>query len=112
MKNTIHEAIHEAIYRKLKSTSTDISRLIIEKNSWPTLFDYYNNYPENPQHNYMADYYRSAMVKGLKEFASLIGQSYPDQLYKDLAWAGLRGTEAWNNMFQDPIYTKQEQDRF
>lgn len=110
-RTIIHEAIHAEIFRKIKSTSTDISRLIINKNSWPTLFDYYNTYPGNPQHNYMADYYRTAMVKGLKEFASLTGQSYPDKLYEDLAWAGLKGTKAWNNMFQDPIYTKQEQDR-
>lgn len=60
---------------------------------------------------FLADYYRNAMEKGLKEYAALIDKNYPEQLYQDLAWVGLRGTDSWENMFADPVYTKNEQDR-
>ena len=79
--------------------------------NFPTLFDYYNNYPENPHHNLMADYYRNAMEQGLRDYANSNGLSYPDQLFKDLSWGGLEGTNAWENMFADPIYTQNEQTR-
>lgn len=115
----LHEAIHAKIYRMIRTRS----RLLYDRHTqtyslpdgsradFPTLFDYYNNFPENPQHNFMADYYRDAMEKGLKEYAQSIGKNYPDQLYKDIAWGGLHNTEAWNNMFADPVFTRNEQRR-
>ncbi|KAF9660041.1 hypothetical protein HBA12_07340 [Tenacibaculum mesophilum] len=113
----IHEAIHADIYRKvfitggLLYTPPNTYTLNGTRADFPTLFDYYDNYPNNAHHNYMADYYRTAMEKGLKEYATLIGKTYPNQLYKDLAWAGLHNTKAWDNMYADPIYTRNEQRR-
>lgn len=34
----------------------------------------------------MVDYYRNAIEQGLRDYAASIGKTYPDQLYKDLAW--------------------------
>lgn len=113
----IHEAIHADIYRKVFVTGgltySPPNTFTLNGTSvdFPTLFDYYNNYPNNAHHNYMADYYRVAMEEGLKEYAASIGKIYPDQLYKDLAWAGLEKTNAWDNMYADPIYTANEQQR-
>ena len=113
----IHEAIHADIYRKvfitggLLYTPPNTYTLNGTRADFPTLFDYYDNYPNNAHHNYMADYYRTAMEKGLKEYATLIGKTYPNQLYKDLAWAGLHNTKAWDNMYADPVYTQNEQRR-
>lgn len=128
MKNTpslwgahtiLHEAIHAEIYRKIRTTSQikydpytkTFSLPDGSRAHFPTLFDYYDKYPNNPQHNYMADYYRTAMEEGLKEYATFIGKTYPDQLYKDIAWGGLHNTNAWDNMYADPIYTQNEQQR-
>ncbi|XRE44002.1 hypothetical protein ACIVBQ_002206 [Tenacibaculum discolor] len=128
MKNTpslwgahtiLHEAIHAEIYRKIRTTSQikydpytkTFSLPDGSRAHFPTLFDYYDKYSDNPQHNYMADYYRTAMEEGLKEYATSIGKTYPDQLYKDIAWGGLHNTNAWDNMYADPIYTQNEQKR-
>lgn len=59
----------------------------------------------------MADYYRTAMEQGLRDYANSNGLTYPDKLYKDLSWGGLKGTNAWNNMFADSLYTVNEQKR-
>lgn len=111
VRTILHESIHAEIFRKIKSTSNDISKVIIGEISWPTLFNYYNEDKKNAQHNFIADYYRNAIEIGLKEYATSIGKTYPEQLYKDLSWVGLQGTKAWTNMFADPIFTKNEQER-
>ncbi|QTE21320.1 hypothetical protein [Polaribacter cellanae] len=115
----LHEAIHAEIYRKIKTTSG--LYLNSSTNKWelgngaevdfPTLFNYYNNYPQNPHHNFMADYYLDAIEQGLRDYAKSIGKTYPDNLYRDLAWGGLMTTNAWNNMFADPVHTENEQKR-
>lgn len=57
------------------------------------------------------NYYRNTIEQGLKDYAEAIGETHPDQLYKDLSWGGLKGTNAWNNMFADPVFTANEQTR-
>jgi len=115
----LHESIHADIFRQIRSTSLFHYDRYTKKytlpsgsrSHFPTLFDYYDDYPDNPQHNYMADYYRKAIEAGLREYAKLIGKTYPDKLYKDIAWAGLHNTNAWDNMYADKVYTKNEQKR-
>lgn len=114
----LHEAIHADIYRKIKTrgglyynSTTSKWELNGKEANFPTLFNYYDNYPNNPQHNFMADYYRNAMEQGLRDYANTNGLNYPDQLYKDLSWGGLEGTNAWKNMFADPVFTQNEQTR-
>ena len=116
-RTILHEAIHAEIYRKIKTTSglhlNSLGQWVLgdgAEANFPTLFDYYERH-NDPQHEYMADYYRTAMVTGLKEYARSTGQIYPDQLYKDLAWNGLRDTYAWANMYADYNFTLKEQQR-
>lgn len=59
----------------------------------------------------MADYYRSAMEKGLKEYANLIGETHSDQFYKDMAWSGLLDTEAWKKQYANSDYAATEKQR-
>lgn len=113
----LHEAIHAEIYRKVYATGgltytpPNTYTLNGTRADFPTLFDYYNDYPNTAHHNFMADYYRNAIEQGLRDYASVNGLTYPDQLYKDLAWIGLQGTNAWDNMYADPIFTRNEQNR-
>lgn len=113
-----HEAIHAEIFRKIitrsqmQFTPPNIYTLPDgSRANFPTLFDYYNEFPSNPQHNFMADYYRNAIEQGLRDYALIIGKTYPDQLYKDLSWGGLQGTKSWDKMFSDPTFTLAEQQR-
>lgn len=100
-RTILHEAIHAEIYRKIKTTSglsysngvwrlPDGSRV-----NFPSLFDAYNENPSNPDHNYMAKYYREALESGMREYANSIGETHSDQFYKDMAWNGLLDTKAW-----------------
>ncbi len=113
----LHESIHAHIFRMIKTRGG----MSLIKNKWtlrdgikvnfPTLFDAYNEDPHNNQHTYMADYYRNAMVKGMKEFAKSIGKTYPEQLYKDLAWIGLLESKSWKRQYADPVYASKEKNR-
>lgn len=113
----LHEAIHAELNRQifitggLMYTPPNTYTLNGTKADFPTLFDYYNDYPDNPHHNLMSDYYRNALEQGLRDYAESIGKTFPDQLFKDLAWGGLQGTKAWDNMFLDPVFTASEQIR-
>ena len=78
---------------------------------FPTLFDNFNEDPNNPHHNYMANYYRTAMVDGLKEFAASIGESHTNQFYEDFVWNGLLETKAWEKQYADPNYAASEKIR-
>lgn len=115
----LHEAIHADVYRKIKITSglyldSSTNKWVLGNGAeadFPTLFNYYDIYPENPHHNFMGDYYRNALEQGLRDYAESNGLTYSDQLYKDLSWTGLQGTNAWENMFADPVFTQNEQTR-
>lgn len=50
----------------------------------------------------------SSFVKYLKPYDNA---QHSDQLYKALAWTGLQGTNAWNNMYADSVFTQNEQYR-
>lgn len=76
-----------------------------------TLFDFYYDYLDNPHHNYMGDYYWNALEQVLRDYAESIGKTFPNQLFKDLAWRGLQRTKAWNNIFAYRAFTANEQIR-
>jgi hypothetical protein len=59
----------------------------------------------------MAAHYREALEFGLREYAKLIGQTYPDQFYKDMAWSGLLDTKAFSKQYASPSYAEQEKNR-
>lgn len=118
-RTILHEAIHAEIYREIKITSG--MYFDSSNNEWrlpddsrahfPTLFDNFNEDPNNPHHHYMANYYRTALEDGLKEYAALIGETHSDQFYKDFVWNGLLETKAWKNQFSDPVYAQNEKIR-
>lgn len=125
-RTMIHEMIHAEMYRKLLSVvgkpNIPWTKETIEstRDSFPGIADYYTRWwldlppnvaPRSPQHEAMAQHYRTIIEMALKEFDN----SYPDKTYKDLAWVGLMGegqismrtglpsnpTEAWKNMSQE-----------
>ena len=119
VRTILHEAIHAEIYRKIKTTSGMYFDSF--NNEWklpdgsrahfPTLFDNFNDDPNNPHHHYMANYYRTALEEGLKEYAALIGETHSDQFYKDFVWNGLLETKAWQNQYTDPVFAQNEKNR-
>lgn len=115
-RTILHEAIHADIYRKIKENggllySNGTWKINGSRANFPSLFDAYNEDTKNPYHNYMAKYYREAMELGLKEYAKSIGESYSDQFYKDMAWAGLMDTKAWDQQYADKAYAEKEKNR-
>lgn len=52
----------------------------------------------------MADYYRTAIESGLREYAKVIGENHSDQFYKDMGWYGLLDTDAWGKKYKDTNY--------
>lgn len=74
--------------------------------NFPALFDAYVDYkngdiPEDQiQHQLMANKYLDIISAGLHEFDTR-NNNNPEIIidhYKALAWEGLRGTKAWNNL--------------
>ena len=110
----IHETIHAEIFRKLMSVAglpnvnfnnlTQAqweSYLINLMNSFPGLYDYYVRFeyqtsnPTDSHHELMAQHYIDVMVGALKDFDN---NAHTDSFYESLAWIGLKGTVAWNNL--------------
>jgi hypothetical protein len=118
VRTFIHELIHAEIFRKLLECSglpnlnypnyTDAqwrNFIVNLRNNYPGLYDYYLRYSFNvpagqvateQQHQLMAQNYRNMIVQALKEY----NNNLPESLYQALAWEGLTGTVAWNNLSQ------------
>jgi len=62
-----------------------------------------NGATNDNQHTQMASSFINDIASALKEFGSNKGYSFPnsDQFYSDMAWAGLEGTIAYNNLSSD-----------
>ena len=85
----IHETIHAEMYRKLRSVGYSVSI-----DDFPGIYDYYRRH-KNWQHQQMASHFRETISSSLKDFDN---NQQSQQLYDDLAWVGLQGTVAWNNL--------------
>lgn len=59
-------------------------------------------YGKNWDHQQMADYYRSTISKGLKQYDNA---QHSDQFYNDMAWEGLANIVDANGN-QNQIYTE------
>ncbi len=70
------------------------------------MFDNFKEDPDNPHHNYLANYYRTAM-----EFVASIGETHSDQFYEDIVWNGLLDTKAWEKQYADKNYADKEKAR-
>ncbi|NCP20573.1 MAG: hypothetical protein GW847_01080 [Zetaproteobacteria bacterium] len=88
-RTLIHETIHAEMYRKLRSVNYSVSI-----NDFLGIFYYYSTY-KNWQHQQMASNYRTTIVDMLKEFDN---NQHTESFYSDLAWEGLQGTVAWNEL--------------
>ncbi|RAV27410.1 hypothetical protein DN748_18775, partial [Sinomicrobium soli] len=88
-RTLVHETIHAEMFRKLRSVGYSVSI-----DDFPGIYDYYRRHG-NWQHEQMAAHYRQTIVDILKEFDNT---QHTNQFYNDLAWEGLSGTTAWNEL--------------
>ena len=110
----IHEILHAEMYRKLLSmaqqgtipwTAQFIHSL---KNDFPGLSDYYTRWwldtnglsPTGPQHELMAQHYRSTISSFLMQFDPSLTQIQADAL----AWGGIMGSGQINNTTGLPAF--------
>lgn len=105
-KTFAHEIIHAEMYRKLmslinqgtlRSLTGGTLNTLLENGDFPGIYDYYRRYGKGWQHEQMAAHYVETIAGIAKEFDSA---SQTDQFYTDLAWEGLTGTQAWNELPQ------------
>ena len=99
----IHEMLHAEMYRKLLSVAKQpnipwTEELInsLRNVSYGGLADYYTRFwlelppnqpPTDPQHQLMAEHFRSTIEEALREYDN----SLTDLQYEAIAWAGLKG---------------------
>ena len=96
-RTIIHEGIHARLREFLHRKGGTLS-----KEDFPGVYEYYRTYGKNWDHQQMADYYRSTIAKGLKQYDN--GQ-HSNQFYNDMAWEGLANIKDANGV-QDEIYTE------
>lgn len=107
----IHEMIHAEVFRKMLSaaqqghlstsqytTQNRIDYVNSLRNNFPGIYDYYvERWKPNWGHQQMAQHYRNTIVGALKEFDN---NQHTQAQYEAIAWLGLEGTVAWNNLTQ------------
>jgi hypothetical protein len=95
----VRTIIHEGIHARLREFA---SRKGSNATTFPSIYEYYREYKNNWDHQQMADYYRSTIAKGLKQFDN--GQ-HSNQFYNDMTWEGLANIVDANGI-QNKIYTE------
>lgn len=90
----LHEGVHAEIFRKLISIQGPSN---LSTNNFPTLFNLYTQYKVNQgyTHEYMANHYVDLIASALGKFDS---NKFTIDYYKAIAWSGLKGTTAYNNL--------------
>lgn len=89
----LHEGIHAELKRKVASVGGEV-----DNKNFPGIFDYYTRYNSNQSHELMAAHYLHTMVDGLKAFDN---NSRSESVYEAIAWQGLQGTRAWDELSSD-----------
>lgn len=99
----MHEIIHAEMFRLLLSLAPtsngeiDVVQLkaMLNSKDYPGIYDYYRRFGVNDmQHEQMAAHFRGI----IKNFLKQIDNSITDSQAEAMAWAGLQGTVAWNNL--------------
>ena len=99
----MHEIIHAEMFRILLSLAPtsngqiDIVQLnsMLNSQNYPGIYDYYRRFGvNNMQHEQMAAHFRGIIKNYLKQ----IDSSITDSQAESMAWVGLQGTVAWNNL--------------
>ncbi|GEM_PF-592531 len=101
-RTLMHEVIHAEMYRVLLSlaaTNGAIDKYDLDNklnsHNYPGLYEYYRIYGfDDMQHEQMADHYRNIIATFLKQ----LDNSLTNNQAQALAWVGLQGTTAWNNL--------------
>jgi hypothetical protein len=100
-KTLAHEVIHAEMYRKLMSLINEGTLLsltggtldaLLANGDFPGIYDYYRRFGKGWQHEQMAAHYVETIADITSEFD---GGTQSNQFYWDLAWEGLKGTQAW-----------------
>jgi hypothetical protein len=118
----IHEIIHAEVFRKMLSaaqqghlntnlytTQNRIDYINSLRNNFEGIYDYYvERWKPNWGHQQMAQHYIDTIVSALKQYDD---NQHTQEQYEAIAWLGLEGTIAWQNLDEDPnLTTEQEQD--
>ncbi|MDY3521661.1 hypothetical protein PG614_09295 [Riemerella anatipestifer] len=98
----MHEMIHAEMFRILLSLASsngqiDVVKLknMLSTHNYSGIYDYYRRFGlNNMQHEQMAAHYRGI----IKNFLKQIDNSITDSQAEAIAWVGLQGTTAWNNL--------------
>lgn len=92
--------LHESVHAYLVASSFDDPAAM--QLSYPELFDkkarLINNIQNDKQHEIMTKDFIKDIAISLKEFGVAQGYNYSTSYYDDLAWKGLYGTKAFNNL--------------
>jgi hypothetical protein len=89
------------MYRKLMSLINEGTLLsltggtldaLLANGDFPGIYDYYRRFGKGWQHEQMAAHYVETIADITSEFD---GGTQSNQFYWDLAWEGLKGTQAW-----------------
>ena len=105
----IHEIVHAYFLSIVDdyNSNPNNNQNLYNLNSFPSLFQAYcdKRYPptqgtaQDIHHFEMANYYVDAIARALQEYQtgiSVVTGTNPDQIYSDLAWAGLNGTPVFD----------------
>lgn len=107
----IHEMIHAEIFRKLLSAAkrgdlnsnnmTQLEQVAFVnnlRNNFEGIYDYYlARYKPNAGHEHLAQHYRNTIISAITEYDN---NQHSQEVYDAIAWIGLEGTIAWNNLTQ------------
>ncbi len=96
-RTIIHEGIHARLREFLHRKGGMLS-----KKDFPGVYEYYRTYGKNWDHQQMADFYRTTIANGLKQFDK---GNHSGQFYRDMAWEGLANIVDANNK-PNQIYTE------
>lgn len=104
-KDFAHETVHAEMYRKLMSLiqsgsiqnhlSSESLNQLLQNGDFPGIYDYYRRFGKGFQHEQMAAHYVKTISDIMKEFDN---GRIDDGIYNDLAWEGLKGTTAFDNL--------------
>jgi hypothetical protein len=115
-----HEIIHAYLISLLEENKTTGATGIYD---FPTVYDAYNKQKiakdknntllPDAHHELIANNYVNAIASTIQEFhtGQVISSGFPYQIYMDMAWGGLNGTEIFNKNYPNDPNHKNYKDR-
>lgn len=90
VRTILHESIHAYVISVEYNTSTSAEKIELLGPNWLNRFT-------NKGHDFIANNYIEPITDALVEYGAKKGYNLSRSFYKDLAWGGLQGTDAFNN---------------